>query len=168
MKKRIINCYCNRVPDFVFPLNNFVHRFQNSCGTRHACSMCVSLQLNILIFYLLLSLCIFVSVLPINSLFKSNERSELRCLVWNNERCNERCLRGKKQILLIFFSGKSLKILMHLCIYALFEFNWISSAENDVNSTIQIRRGNGAKKKRERFLASKVEFNYQVSQRNKN
>ena len=38
----------------------------------------------------------------------------------------------------VIFSGKSLKILMHLDIYAIFEFNWNSSAESDTNSTLQI------------------------------
>ena len=37
------------------------------------------------------------------------------------------------------FSGKSLEILMHLGIHALFEFNWNSSAEIYVNSSLIYR-----------------------------
>ena len=42
-------------------------------------------------------------------------------------------------VLLIFFSGKSLKLLMHLGMYVLFEFNSNSTAESDVNRFLQIR-----------------------------
>ena len=45
-------------------------------------------------------------------------------------------------------------------LYALFEFNWNSSAESDVNSTLQIRTWKWRKKKRERFLVSKVDFEF--------
>ena len=43
--------------------------------------------------------------------------------------------------------------------YALFEFNSTASAESDVNSILQIRICKG-RKKRERFLVLKVEFNF--------
>ena len=53
---------------------------------------------------------------------------------------------------------------MHLDMYALFEFNWKSSAESDVNSQIALskyERGKDAKK-HEWFLVSNVEFNFYV------
>ena len=56
---------------------------------------------------------------------------------------------------------------MYLGIYALFEFNWNSSAESDVNSALQIRTWKW-RKKRERFLVSKVKFIFKMSQRNIN
>ena len=54
-----------------------------------------------------------------------------------------------------FFFSKKSKILMHLGIYALFEFNHNPSAESDVSSTLQIRMCK-RRKKRERFLVLKV------------
>ena len=47
---------------------------------------------------------------------------------------------------------------MLLSIYAATELNLNSSAENDVKSTLQIRTWKW--RKRERFLVSKVEFNF--------
>ena len=57
--------------------------------------------------------------------------------------------------LILFFFRKNSKILMHLSINALFEFNSKPSAGSDVNSTLQIRLCKG-RKKRERFLVLKV------------
>ena len=88
----------------------------------------------LLLFFLFILHCCYFNV------FKSNERSEDSFI-------------GLADFLMFFFSGKSLKSLittdvhsyilmhfrMHLGIYALFEFNLISSAESDVNSTLQIR-----------------------------
>ena len=62
-------------------------------------------------------------------MFKSNERSEDSYIG-----------------LAVFFSGKSLKILSVVGIYALFEFNCNSSAESDVNSTLQLQTCNWRKK----------------------
>ena len=46
--------------------------------------------------------------------------------------------------------------------YALFEFDSNSSAEKDVNSTLQIRTWNW-RKKRGLFLVSKLEFSFGIS-----
>ena len=73
---------------------------------------------------------------------KSNERSEDSYI-------------GFADFFFRFFFRKKFKILMHLGVNALFEFNQNPSAGSDVSSTLQVRMCT-RRKKRERFLVLKV------------
>ena len=71
----------------------------------------------------------------------------------SNERSQDSYI-GFADFFSIFFR-KKFKILMHLGVNALFEFNQNPSAGSDVSSTLQIRMCK-RRKKRERFLVLKV------------